>query len=271
MCPDDGGAAGAARAAARGELTSSQEREALRTAVEKLDEPRVRVVLRFVESIAREITVAASPSWLPSGWHEAFAAEIAVHHGTTPQPLVLGGLEAAFRNACAACALAVSPQGSATQRFVDVVVGEGSRGRSLSLKSTAQKRLHEGLLHVSKLTEAAWIQDMRTARERRRRAIELVGQFCGAVDSIVLLRAFRDQSEAVPTRYELVEIPASLLRLLAEAPEDAFASDGPAVPLPWGSSQPSLVFSIDRSDAKVTLRRVRKSACVVLGDWTLGR
>ncbi len=48
----------------------------------------------------------------------------------------------------------------------------------------------KGSAHISKLTEAAWIQDVRSARARRQRLLELFRDYRAAVDAIVMLRAF---------------------------------------------------------------------------------
>ena len=57
--------------------------------------------------------------------------------------------------------------------FSLVVHGGTEPERKLSLKSTAAQRLSQTTVHISKLTEAAWIQDMRTSKERRRRTVGL--------------------------------------------------------------------------------------------------
>ena len=61
----------------------------------------------------------------------------------------------------------VDERGSLTRRFVDVTVEAGGEPRKLSLKSTAARRLSKTTTRISKLTEAAWIQDTRTPRARR--------------------------------------------------------------------------------------------------------
>ena len=129
------------------------------------------------------------------------------HHGTTTEPLGLTSFETVFRNACEALDWPLDAPGSATRRFVDLTVtpADGTT-RRLSLKSTAAKKLAEGSAHISKLTEAAWIQDVRSARARRQRLLELFRDYRAAVDAIVMLRAFREP-DTIPTRYQLIEIP----------------------------------------------------------------
>ena len=68
------------------------------------------------------------------------------------------------------------------------------------------------------------MQDMRTARERRARTLELFRAYTEAVDS--MMRAFRKGQET-PSRYQLLEIPSAIFHALQDAPVAAFSADGP--------------------------------------------
>ena len=150
---------------------------------------------------------------------------LSVHHGTTTDPLARKGFEAVFRNACEAVDWMLGEPGSETQQFLDLTLRRGDLPeQKLSLKSTAARKLSGKTAHISKLTEAAWVQDMRTARERRARTLELFRAYTEAVDSI--LRAFRKGQET-PSRYQLLEIPSAIFHALQDAPVAAFSADGP--------------------------------------------
>ena len=138
--------------------------------------------------------------------------------------------------------------------------------RRLSLKSTAAKNLSKTALHISKLTEAAWIQDVRTARDRRDRTLELFRQYQRAVTQIVMLRAFREHADKVPHKYQLVEAPVSIFDSIQRAPLKAFERDAPVIECTVGDRVVAVV-AIDRSDAKITVRRVQLSACTVHAEW----
>lgn len=86
--------------------------------------------------------------------------------------------------------------------------------------------------------------------------------------TIVLLRAFREPG-TVPNRYQLVEIPSDLFKSLEDVPESAFAADGPVIDCAHGGLSSAAQVSIDRSDAKITIRRVQLSACIVHAEWRL--
>lgn len=147
-----------------------------------------------------------------------------------------------------------------------VVRPKSGNRRRLSLKSTAAKNLSKTALHISKLTEAAWIQDARTARDRRDRTLELFRQYRNAVTQIVMLRAFWEDTGRIPHKYQLVEIPVSIFDSIQEAPLKVFERDAPVIECNVGG-RVAAVVAIDRSDAKITVRRVQLAACTVHAEW----
>ena len=80
-----------------------------------------------------------------------------------------------------------------------------------------------------------------------------------------MLRHYR--RDAVP-HYELVEIPVRHFALLRDVPLDRFDSDGPKILLE-DEDGPILTFCIDRSDSKITIRKIMKRRCLVHADWRL--
>lgn len=201
-------------------------------------------------------------------WAEAFGLVISVHHGTTTEPLGTETFEIGFRNACETLEWELSPPGSTTQRFLDLTVtANDGQVRKLSLKSTKAKGLRETTMHISKLTEAAWIQDMRSATQRRARTLDLFREYRTAVDAIMMLRAFRTPGHAFPIRYQLVEVPSEIFASLEQAPVAAFNADGPTVDCSYEGNPRAARVSLDRSDAKVTIKDISLSACTVHGTW----
>lgn len=256
----------------KGEGNDSSARDELKRRIDQLPDTAIQFVSRFLGSVEHPPAASrTSGIWfgLPP-WVEYFGYEIGSHHGTTTLPLGLDGFEAAFRNTCEAMGWTVSPPASRTQRFVDLVVSQSdsSVSRRLSLKSTAARHLSPTTAHISKLTEAAWIQDQRTAASRQEATVRLISEFIAAVDAIVLLRAFRTEDGAIPDMYQMLEMPTSLLEPLRVVPREAFVADGPTIPLPFDEMPPALRLSLDRSDAKITLRSVRLDRCVVHAEWS---
>ena len=248
------------------------DRDSLKARIDTLSPMAVRFVARLVDSLAEAPTPnAVTPTWLTEhpDWIEYFGLAVSAHHGTTTEPLGQRSFEAVFRNACEALDWPTDPPGSATRRFVDMTVTSADgKTRRLSLKSTAAKNLRERTAHISKLTEAAWIQDVRSAKARRQRTLELFRDYRGAVDAIILLRAFREPA-GMPNRYQLVEIPSDLFKSLEDAPEAAFAADGPVIDCAYQGHSTAGQVSIDRSDAKITIRRIQLSACTIHAEWRL--
>lgn len=245
--------------------------EDLKAKLDEFSPVKVEFVARVVESLSNppRADIRTRSTWLTESldWIEYFGLALSVHHGATTEPLGLTSFETVFRNACTYMKWPIEFPSSPTQRFVDLVVQtkRGSR-RRLSLKSTAAKNMSESTIHISKLTEAAWIQDARTPRDRRRETLALFQSYQEAVTAIVMLRAFRDKT-GVPNRYQLVEIPASLFDSIQQAPLRAFERDAPIIDCNIGNRTVARV-AIDRSDAKVTVRRILLSACTFHAEWT---
>ena len=177
-----------------------------------------------------------------------YTAAIEPHSNTFSRSLLI----------CGTANWTIDESASATQRFVDLTgaIGHGPK-RRLSLKSTAAKNLSETTAHISKLTEAAWIQDARMPRDRRERVRTLFREYRQAVDAIMMLRAFR--KEGVPHRYQLLEIPTRPFVPAQEAPLTVFHSDARSISCEI-DGQLAAVIAIDRSDAEITVKRIRLSA-----------
>ena len=241
----------------------------LKSRLDEMSPLKVQFVARVVDALLHppQTHVRKEGTWLTGSpaWLEYFSLALSVHHGATTVPLGLTEFETVFRNACESMGWRTDPPGSATRRFVDLEVWvDNQPERKLSLKSTAAKRLSESTVHISKLTEAAWVQDTRTPADRRERTLSLFRDYAKAVDSIVMLRAFR--TEGVPDRYQLVEIPTSLFASIQDAPLESFRSDAPVVPCHSGDRVVAHM-ALDRSDAKVTIRRIELSACTIHAEW----
>lgn len=244
-------------------------RDELKAELDRFSQAQIGFVATVVKSLSNppRTDVRQQDTWITSSpeWMEYFGLALSVHHGATTEPLGLTVFETVFRNACGAAYWTFDSPGSATQRFVDLEVVSGTGpARRLSLKSTAAKNLSEKTAHISKLTEAAWIQDTRTPRDRRARLRELFRNYRQAVDAILMLRAFR--KEGVPHRYQLLEIPTALFASVQEAPIAVFQRDAPSINCEVGGKLAAVIV-IDRSDAKITVKRIDLSVCTVHAEW----
>ena len=247
--------------------------EALKAQIDTLSPVAARFVSRIVRSLSSppQATVSPKRTWINENddWIEYFSLALSIHHATTTEPLGLIGFEIEFCNACDSVGWKYEKPESATHRFVDLMIRRpAERTRRLSLKSTAAQRLSRTTAHISKLTEAAWIQDMRSSRERRDRTQDLIRDYMAAVDSIIMLRAFRKPNQ-VPVRYQLLEIPTVIFGSIHEAPLDAFAADGPTIDCSFQGHEVAARVSLDRSDAKITVKQIALAACIVHAEWEL--
>ena len=244
-------------------------RNELKKRLDKLSDTKIEFVAQVVHSLEHppETQIHAPATWITesSRWMEYFGLALSVHHSATTEPLGHTAFEHVFRNACRNARWTLDPPGSATQRFVDLTVSNGRRWtRKLSLKSTAAKSIRERSAHISKLTEAAWIQDVRRPRDRRQRFIELFREYRAAVDAIVMLRTFR--TDNVPNRYQLIEIPATIFESIDNEPLTSFESEAPKITCAT-NGRSTAVVAVDRSDAKLTVRSIQLSACTVHAEW----
>ena len=243
----------------------------LKATLDSFSPIKIEFVAKVMESLANppSANIRSRGTWLTSepDWIEYFGLALSVHHGTTTEPLGRTSFETVFRNACEQLCWSIDPPGSPTERFVDLVVRpQPGNCLRLSLKSSAAKNLSETTLHISKLTEAAWIQDVRTARDRRDRTLELFRQYQSAVTQIVMLRAFREDIDKIPHKYQLVEVPVSIFDSIQQAPLGVFERDAPVIECTVGDRVAAMV-AIDRSDAKITVKKVQLAACTVHAEW----
>lgn len=202
-------------------------------------------------------------------WIEYFGLALSVHHAATPVPLGLTSFETVFRNACQHVHWDVTAPASATQRFVDLSVNlHATSTKHLSLKFTAARNLSATTIHISKLTEVAWIQDTRTPAARRAATLELFTDYRRAVTAILMLRAFRESADRVPDLCQLVEIPASVFDSIQQAPLSVYQRDAPVIPCEDLDGRIIARVALDRSDAKITVRSILLDACTVHAEWT---
>ena len=96
--------------------------------------------------------------------------------------------------------------------------------------------------------------------------LDLFQQYREAVSAILMLRAFRTDAGTPPQRYQLVEIPVRLFDSIHESSLRDFERDAPVIACQVDGETVAHV-AVDRSDAKITVRRIQLSACVVHAEW----
>jgi len=243
----------------------------LKDRIDRLSPTAIQFVARILDSLSSPpaASMDRKKTWLTidPNWVEYFGLALSVHHGMTTDPLRLTGFETVFRDACEFVKWNVEKPFSETHRFVDMTIRRGrNREQRLSLKSTAAQNLSKSTVHISKLTECAWLQDVRSAKKRREKTLKLFQEYTAAVDSIVMLRAFRERDK-VPSRYQLLEISTAIFHSLQDAPISSFEKDGPTIDCSFGDHKVAARVSLDRSDSKVTVKQIRLAACTTHVEW----
>jgi hypothetical protein len=193
---------------------------------------------------------------------EEFKARIRAHHTSHPSPLGTVSFENALRLACKAQGMEAELAPSRTTRFWDILID----GEKWSAKSTAAQGIKPDEIHISKLCEAAWIQDCRTAAQRHERALQLFDDFLSVVHRWIVLRAIRDKKTG-KVWYELVEIPMSIFAKVKILKIADFASENTKIDV-VDENGIALQLVLDRSDSKITIKKIPKSRCIVHAEWT---
>lgn len=245
-------------------------RSDLHKKIDELSERELDVVGRFVNAVTRPVDIEPLPlTWLATEeWRETFAILLKLHHANSEKPLATTPFEAAFTRACEEAGWHVGQTGSATQRFYDATLSKGrDPERRLSLKTSSAKNVRPNVIEISKLTEAAWIQDVRKQADRRGSIVDIFRQYREETSAIFMLRCFNNPEYSF--FYELVEIPTSIFNEVDKLTIRQ-AQEG-TINLPPGSSSRERDFGIgiDGSDSKIKLTGIRLEICIVHGRWGL--
>ncbi|HUC55810.1 MAG TPA: hypothetical protein VMA95_00305 [Streptosporangiaceae bacterium] len=250
-------------------MKRAYDRGDLHRKIDRLTDGQADVVGGFVDAVLAPMHSERLPAtWLTvPAWEDAFLARLRGHHGLSKDPLSTTQFEAAFNESCLAAGWQVEVAASATQRFFDTTITvAGSRPRRLSLKASSAKDMSIRRVHISKLTEAAWIQDVRRKTDRRDRIVSLFREYESVTSSIVMLRGFRGR-EGCAVYYELLEIPTAIFAPVARLTVDQAQLGTIKVP---DADLPDFAIRVDRSDAKITVTSIRLDLCVIHGRWGVG-
>jgi hypothetical protein len=245
-------------------------RSELHKKIDELSEPEVDVVSRFVDAVSAPIYIESLPeTWLAAvAWRAKFATLLQIHHALSSEHLGTTPFETAFSRACEDTGWRVDQAKSATQRFYDVTLSNGDDlPQRLSLKASAEKAIRPEAIKISKLTEAAWIQDARTQAHRRDAIVQLFQHYRAETSAIFMLRFLPNKDYRF--FYELAEIPTSIFDQVDQLTVKQAGES--TINLPPGAStrERDFAITIDRSDAKITLTGIRLDICIVHGRWGL--
>lgn len=244
--------------------TPSPERIELLRLVASFDEVQVRQLRRVAIAMNRPITFTPgyNSNLVVGGFEAEFRARLQAHHGTHTSGMDRLAFENALLAACQQGGFAVVLAPSRTTRFWDLTIN----GDQTSVKTTQAKKLKRDEVEVSKLSEAAWIQDVRSARDRWHKTLDLFKDFSNTVKRWVVLRIFETDTS---WEYELLEIPVWIFGAPVQAlGVEEFAPDGPRIAVKDPLTAKHLfTLALDRSDAKITIKKLPKQNCTVHGNW----
>jgi hypothetical protein len=246
-------------------MNDSAFEESLISLIQMLSPAKQRQLMEITQALAEPIQ--ADINWaaglVTAEFADEFTSRLQLHHATHSKELQRTAIEDAFRAASLAAGRNVSPPMSATKRFIDEIID----GEGVALKGSAARDIKEDRVHISKLCEAAWIQDVRGSVQRAEAAKNQIRMYLNVVDRIYQLRVIPNTRQWV---YQLVEIPVSLFEPILHLDKNLFAPDGPRIEV-TDSFGPCMVFILDRSDSKITIGRIPIERCVIHGRWSLAK
>jgi hypothetical protein len=243
----------------------ANEREELLELISAFSPAEIRQLTNVARTMSRPIVEERNPqsTLVGDAFAEEFRARLVAHHATHTSGMDRLAFEAALRAASAAEGRTSTPAPSRTTRFWDVNI----EGEQVSAKTSSARAMRRQVVEVSKLCEAAWIQDVRSARDRHDRTLQLFRDFSSAVQRWYALRIFETEDEFF---YQLLEIPMWIFGEPVQAlPVDRFAADGPSVPVTDDDGDALFTLKIDRSDGKVTLKGIPIERCVIHATWAV--
>ncbi|MFE0964256.1 hypothetical protein [Streptomyces fungicidicus] len=246
------------------EISDSENRANIYQLISHCDNAQIRQISNIVSAMLRPVFEDINPAsdLVTPPFREEFRARLQAHHGTHDTPLDRLSFENALAAACLADGRDVQMAPSKTTRFWDVRID----GMHTSAKSTSAQNIKVDELHISKLSEAVWIQDCRTARARYVNTMKLFDDFLSTVQKWLVLRAFRMRGGDGRLIYELVEIPMALFATVTQLNVNDFSAEASKIDV-VDALGPAFQLVLDRSDSKVTIKKIPKDRCVVHGQW----
>jgi type II restriction enzyme len=186
------------------------------------------------------------------------------HHAGSRQALSKDRFEFAFESALKASGITAQLVKSRTNRGHDITI----RGIPVSLKTEAAANIKEESIHVSK-----WME-LGRGEWKLPLLRDLFLEHMQSYDRIFTLRRLKD--DGVNIRYELVEIPKSLLLEAANC-ELEVCADSSQDPQPGygyvkdvnGQLKYSLYFD-GGTERKLQIKHLRKDLCKVHATWAFG-
>lgn len=236
--------------------------------VKRLHPVQVDLLIEMAHAMSRDVEETFDPSSdiAAADFRVSFRNRLLIHHAANEAKLTKKAFEYAFRAASAADGKAAFITSSQTNPGADVTVD----GVAFSLKTEAAASIREKHITISKLSEGRWIQQCGSLEELAQATITRIPAHLQQYDRILTLRAHN--LSAVKVRYELVEIPRSLLLQVQGLAVSDFSprtpQGGSTARVKMGG-QDAFTLRLDGSDGKVTIANLRVNLCTLHGSWAI--
>lgn len=197
-----------------------------------------------------------------------FKTRLQLHHATHEEVFKKKTFEFAFKAACIVSGKKAEMDENVTNPGYDVLVDQVR----YSLKTEAGSHLNETHIKISKLMEARWIRDCRTGADFHAGMKRILKHFTH-YDRVLILRAFRITDPFEGVRYDLLEIPLDLLKLLKTLKPTDFSlrkkDSGTSTAEVKSGGLTAFRIRLDGSVEKVTIERLPVSECRRHATWTV--
>lgn len=196
----------------------------------------------------------------------ALANQLALHHATHAEKLNKKSFEYLFKYANEAAGRSSTIEPNATSSGADIVVD----GIRYSLKTQSDSAIRPNTLFIQKLMEARWIRDCPDVQSLSEELAKRVSRHIDRYDRILVLRAFNPAAGHL--RYELIEIPKSVIALLTTirpeqlSEKNKYGSSGAEVQDDKG---PAYRVLLDGSVEKIRIFSLRIDRCFKHGWWVI--
>jgi hypothetical protein len=238
--------------------------------VNGLDDPTCQILETMVDSLSGryEEEIGQNTDIAIPIFSRNFRQRLQIHHATHEEAFKKKTFEFAFKSASIASGRKAEMDTNDTSPGYDVIVD----GQKFSLKTEAGKSINPKYITISKLMEARWMRECLTGVDFQRGMKHLMGHF-SKYDRVLILRAVRVDEPFRGMRYDLLEIPLSLLKLVEKLLPTDFAprgekSGGSSATVKSGNEE-GFKLRLDGSVEKVTINRLKVSLCKKHASWTV--
>lgn len=225
------------------------------------------IIKRFADEQESELV---RDDFLTQSAFEYFTMRLAAHHAYSSSVLKKENFEHILEQAFRRAGVSTVRANSMTVRGADLTVD----GVTLSLKTEASQGLRSGSITISKLMEAAWIKQVTALEDIPGFITSMVMPHFGNYDRIFILRSYAATGREGFIRYDLREIPKTLLERIGDLQPANFSAltktrtTSAAVTV---NGRQAFRFRLDGSDDKLTITNLDVDLCPLHAWWSLAK